>query len=53
MFIKNKEFEHLVTPSHSKQIYSQIHENVQQKNRPHSNNKYQQNIDKYKFSQFK
>lgn len=34
MFINNKEFEYLITPGHAKQIYSQIHSNVQEKNRP-------------------
>ena len=31
MFIKNKDFEYLVTPGHAKQIYAQIHASNQDK----------------------
>lgn len=33
IFIKNKDFQYLVTPGHSKQIYAQIHSKNQDKAR--------------------
>lgn len=52
MFINNKEFQYLITPGHAKQIYSQIHTNVQEKNRPNCQFDHTINLQAYQFNEF-
>lgn len=52
MYMKNKEFQYLVTPGHAKQIYSQIHTNSQNKNKSIDQKKYSQNLNSHQFNEF-
>lgn len=52
MGIKNKEFEHLVTPDRMKQIYRQIYSNVQEKVRGYMDYGEEKDIGGYNFGEF-
>lgn len=52
MLIKNKEFEHLVTPDRLKQIYRQIHSNAQENGRPPAHFEQEKNLGGYEFHEF-
>lgn len=53
IFIKNKDFEYLVTPGHSKQIYAQMHNKNQDKTRDKGKTQASENLNEYYFNEFK